>query len=376
MSRKVLALLNVVSTGLSMITGACAAPETPPPVCSDAASCAAVAASSATAIKWHPGHYMSIRNGHRYDAVDLGYVSDLANEPTVTGILRDWKWRDIELSKGKYDFSQIDDFLKAVRELPTPKRFIIRIEDRAFGDQKGTAVPDYMLRDPTYAGGQVPMGSGIVARIWEPAVMDRLIALYQALAARYDADPLIEGISTSETAIGFSDAYPAPATYSTGALLEQLERLIAASRIAWAHSNVFAETNFLGSNTQMEAFIVYCANHKAVIGGPDVVPGRDLQSDQIMRGELGAARDYRGIVAIKAEVQTSSLGERWTFAPSVLYAQAYTTNRSNYILWDRNDYYGGADQRWTTGILPLIRSVKGQTVTACPASFQAKCKTD
>jgi len=332
-------------------------------------------ADPAAAIKWHPGHYMSIRNNHRYDDQDFGYIRELANEPTVMGILRDWKWRDVEPKKGEYDFSEIDDYLKAVKKLPNPKHFIIRIENRAFGGQKAMVVPDYLLNDAAYAGGQIPMAHGVVARIWEAAVMDRLIALTQALAARYDAEPLVEGISTSETAISFNADNPAPASFSTGALLEQLERLIAAARTAWAHSNVFAETNFLGSNQQMEAFIAYCAEHQAVIGGPDVVPDTPSQSEQILRGGLGSSKDYRGIVAIKAEVQNSSLGERWKFPPSVLYQNAYEIDRANFIFWDRNDFYGDATEKWNTGILPFIRSVKGQTVTTCPASFQGKCNT-
>jgi hypothetical protein len=354
-----------------------AAPANAGASCSkDPASCAGTKSGPADAIKWHPGQYMSMRNSHRYDRVDLGYISELANEPTVIGVLRDWRWGDIEDERGVYDFSEIDKYLQALKALPTPKRFIIRIEDRAFGNQKSSVVPDYMRADPAYLGGQAPMGSGVVARIWEAPVMDRLIALYQALGARYDAEPLVEGISTSETAIGFNKDYPAPATYSTGALLTQLKRLIAAERLAWPHSNVFAETNYLGSNSQMEDFISFCVDQQAVIGGPDVVPERALQSDEIMRGELGAAKDYRGIVAIKAEVQASSLGERWTITPSDLYAQAYSTDRSNYIFWDRNDFYGNAAEKWTTGILPFIRSVNGQTVSACPKSFHDKCMTN
>jgi hypothetical protein len=77
----------------------------------------------AAAIKWHPGHYMSIRNSHRYDDQDFGYIRELANEPTVMGILRDWKWRDVEPKKGEYDFSEIDDYLKAVKKLPEPEAF-------------------------------------------------------------------------------------------------------------------------------------------------------------------------------------------------------------------------------------------------------------
>jgi hypothetical protein len=103
--------------------------QAPSRVCtSDPVTCAAAIASAAAA------------NSRRYDAVDPGYVSELANEPTITGILRDWTWREVEPSKGERDFWEIDAYLKAVKTLLTPKRLIIRIEDRTFGGQKGAVV--------------------------------------------------------------------------------------------------------------------------------------------------------------------------------------------------------------------------------------------
>jgi hypothetical protein len=335
-------------------------------------------------IKWHPGHYMSLRNNHKYDSEDQGYITQIGNEPTITGILRDWNWRDLETSKGVYDFSGIDTYLNTVKSLPTRKRMIIRIENRVFGKQTGTTVPDYLKTDPAYQGGEVPMGNGVVARIWDRPVMDRLIALYQALAVRYDSDPYVEGISTSETSIGFSTDYPAPATYSPDALLTQLERFVAATRAAWPHSNVFVETNYLGSNSQMESFIKYCMVNQSTVGGPDtwnrayVTTGkRALQSDAVVTGTKGSGTDYRGIIAIKSEVEATELGGYIaTFTPAEVYDVAFNIMHANFIVWDRNDYYGGPEQQWTTGILPFIRSVGGKTYTNCPSSFTSSCEAN
>jgi hypothetical protein len=319
---------------------------------------------------------MMIRNSHKHDAEDLGYVSLLANEPIVTGVLRDWMWKDIETSKGMYDFSEIDTYLNALKSMPNRKRFIIRIENRSFGGHEGSVVPDYMLSDSTYMGGNVPMSHGLVARIWEAPVMDRLIALTQALAQRYDSSPYVEGISTSETAISFSSDYPAPSTFSTAALLTQLQRYVVASRLAWFHSNVFIETNFLGSNSQMQELINASVTAQAVVGGPDVVPESPSQSDKIVQGAAGTGTDYRGTVAIKSEVQTTELGLRSQFPLAEIYNVAYKTNHANYILWDRNDYYGTPDVQWIAGILPFIRSVNGKTYTACPSSYVRGCFTN
>jgi hypothetical protein len=142
-------------------------------------------------------------------------------------------------------------------------------------------------------------------------------------------------------------------------------------------------TNYLGSDTQMEELIKYSVANRLAIGGPDTwgrsfvdANTRLLQSDAIARGIKGSSTDYRGVAAIKAEVEDTELGGYIAaFAPADLYDVAYNTLRANYILWDRNDYTGGAAQKWDSGILPFIRSVGGKTVTTCPSSFNGTCVT-
>ena len=377
---KLLPLFSVAAIAFALASTSCSGPTlqqpSPQPCSVNPTSCSSGPANATGSIKWHPGHYMMIRNSHKHDAEDLGYVTLLANEPMVTGVLRDWMWKDIETGKGVYDFSEIDAYLNALKSMPNPKRFIIRIENRSFGGHDGSVVPDYMLSDPIYMGGNVPMSHGLVARIWEAPVMDRLIALIQALAQRYDSNPYVEGISTSETAIGFSSEYLAPSTFSTAALLTQLQRYVTASRLAWFHSNVFIETNFLGSNSQMQELLNASVTAQAVVGGPDVVPDSPSQSDKIVQGAAGKGTDYRGTVAIKSEVQATELGLRSKFPLPEIYDVAYNTNHANYILWDRNDSYGTPDVQWTTGILPFIRSDNGKTYTTCPSSYLRGCFTN
>jgi hypothetical protein len=40
--------------------------------------------------------------------------------------------------------------------------------------------------------------------------------------------------------------------------------------------------------------------------------------------------------------------------------------QANYFVWYRNTWQGGPDQKWDSGILPFIRSIKGATKTTCP----------
>ncbi len=363
-------LVTLCLTLLPVLASAAPKPNPPARLCI-ASDCV----SNSGAIKWHPGHYMMLRGSHKNVSGELAAIDALKNEPTIAGVLVDFKWNALESSKGVYDFSLIDRYVNEVKSLKAGKHLIIRVENRGFGGFTGVAVPGYLMTDPVYLGGQVPMAAGVVARIWDSPVMDRLIALHQALGAKYDSDPTVEGISTSETAIGWSPAHPAPSTYSTSALLTQLKRFIAAERASWPQSDVFCESNYLGANTDMEAFVKSCGDDRSVIGGPDVVPGRNLQADNVVRGDTGGV-DYRGVIAIKAEVQFSELGIRWTFLPADLYALAVTTNRANYMFWDRNGTYGGPEERWDTGVLPFIRSVKGHTVTDCPSSWNGACNTN
>jgi hypothetical protein len=372
------ALTSLATTALG---AAARVPKAPSQVCIGS-HCAVTSEDPSAGIKWHPGHYMMLRSRHRNPTVELREIDAIGNEPALQGVLVVWLWSDLEDGKGQYDFSVIDTYLKRLKAQPLPKRLIIRIEERAFNTTTGTSVPAYLKTDPAYNGGEAKMANGTVARIWEAPVMDRLIALHQALGQKYDEDPNFEGISTEETAIGFSTAAPAPASFSNAALLAQLERLGGAARTAFSRSNVFMTTNYLGSDDQMTDLIRYSiANHLAV-GGPDTwgrafidAGKRTLQSDMIVRGARGGP-DLRGVVAIKSEVEDTELGGYiGAFAPADLYDVAFNTMRANYMAWDRNDYSGAPIERWDTGILPFIRSIKGKTVADCPSSFNGGCVT-
>lgn len=360
-----------------------AIPKPPQQICINQVCTDEGAPPATGTLKWHPGHYMRIIARHRDPAKELPYIEAIGDEPAVAGVQVTWLWRNIEKSPGVYDFSSIDTYLNKVKSLPRPKKIIIRITERGFSSTTTTSVPDYLKSDPIYNGGEVIMGNGVVARIWEAPVMDRLILLYKALGARYDADPYVEGTSTSETAITFSSTYPAPSSYTQTAVLTQFKRLLTGIRQYWPRSQIFLSTNYLGTDAQMEDLIKHSQKTFTAVGGPDVWSRawvesgkRALQSDLVVRGERGSGTDYRGVIAIKAEVQAPELGGYIAeFTAEELYDTAYNINRANYIFWDRNDYVGGPLSRWDTGILPLIRKVNGKTVTTCPSSFQGRCST-
>ena len=79
--------------------------------------------------------------------------------------------------------------------------------------------------------------------------MDRLIALSQALAKRYDKHPLFEMIGFQETTFGLPGSGFDLAAYHT-----QLERWFDASRKAWPHTQLRLNANYGGSRRHHARF--------------------------------------------------------------------------------------------------------------------------
>lgn len=84
-------------------------------------------------------------------------------------------------------------------------------------------------------------------------------------------------------------------------------------------------------------------------------------------GVYGA--DYRGNVAIGTSVESAELGgAHGSFTPKQINDYAYDTLRSNYMFWVYNTWMGNSGQRWSTGILPFLRT-NPPIRTTCPTSY-------
>jgi hypothetical protein len=320
-------------------------------------------------MKWNPGHYMLMPMGEN-QAARLKYFDQIADERVIKGAQVQYLWGQLEPQKDRYDFSVIEADLERLRA--HGKQLVIVVIDRSFGSGTKKIVPEYLLTDSQYGGGIVKTRAGQSARIWDAAVMDREIALYQALGRRFDEDPHVEGITGGETAMGFGSARPPD--FTTDALATQLNRWIGSVRAAWPHTNVFLVSNFLSGH--LKDLIGECARNRCGAGGPDVLPppSNGTDGDKILTGASSDV-DYRGRMPIAYAVQSPELGgTKGTFTPAQLFDHAYKTLHANYIFWTRNTWEGGAEQKWTTGILPYLRSIDGKIHTECPSGWQNSCR--
>ena len=240
-----------------------------------------VPSAASNSIKWHPGHYMWLDPNHSSDAIRFAAIDGIGNETNVQGIQLIVKWALLEgPTKGDYSkgFAFIDSHLVKLGSVGTPKRLILQVADRAFGSgipspaSAASTLPSYLFTSE-YNGGYVTPDSGqtwsgslvLAARVWEQPVMDRLIALSQAYAARYDQHPLFEMFGMSETALGVVGNGNSASSYST-----QIKRWYAASKAAWVHTQLRQNANYLGSDAQMSDLINTTSLGGGVaVGGPD-----------------------------------------------------------------------------------------------------------
>lgn len=318
------------------------------------------ASAAAQGIKWHPGHYVMFGTDDTRAQV-LRNIAEVGDESAIKGVQVRVRWHDLETSKGVYDFSALDAYLTKVKAQPTRKQLVVRVIDRSFytGVSSGI-VPSYLLSS-TYKGGIVPTKTGYVARLWEPAVMDRLIALHSAIGRRYDDDVRFEGLATEETTLSL-DA-PFPAGYSHAALAAQYRRLVTAVRAAAPRSNFFLYTNWIGSADLMDGLMQTLGAERGAAGGSNIFPGSKTLGQRVWTGEFGA--DYRWLLALSSSVEGGELTEH---TPQQIANWAFNELRLSHVFWVRNTWAGDASRRWDTGILPFLKT-NPPTRTRCPDSY-------
>jgi hypothetical protein len=382
------------------ITSGAATPPPPTQICVNGKCSTQLAAtptaSAAAGIKWHPGHYVWL-DPHSTHTAQLAAIDSLSGETTVQGVQLLINWAALEgPTAGDYSqgFALVDSYLAKLGSLQVPKRLILGVNERSFGnppaagtdcaDAAAGLLPAYLAS--TADGGcaiAAPGAAGslaVTARFWESNVMDRLIALSQAYAQRYDANPLVEiFMGNGETSV----AAPPGANFNNATYYVQLKRWFDASEKAWPHTQLRLAANYGGSNAQMLDLMTYAtANGGVIIGGPDPelpLPNitRTVLTNQIFRAAVGGGPDFRTSVPWVGEVQTMGLSGKYTQTPAEIFNYQSNTMHASYMIWMRNTWTGGPAQMWPTGILPFIQSVQGKIAGgSCPTNYKQGCNTN
>lgn len=217
---------------------------------------------------------------------ELEAASGILARQDIGGAQIVYSWRSLEPVRGGYDFSQIERDLARLEG--SGKKLFIQIQDRFF-EAHARYVPDYLLKEPRYGGGLAPqfdnpgegkpVGSGWVARQWDPAVRQRYQALLAALAARFDGR--IYGVNLPETAIDIDEKKP-PKGFSCDTYFAGEMANLAFARQAFRKSHVVQYVNFWpcewnNDHNYMGRLFAFASKNNIGLGGPDIVPNHKAQ---------------------------------------------------------------------------------------------------
>lgn len=330
------------------------------------------------AVKWHPGHYMTLMSyGKDKDFYMNDVYQELASTPALLGIQVRFLWAELEKSKGVYNFALIDKLLKEVTA--RGKRLIIQVQTKSFHpDWK--LVPDY-LKTPEYSGGVFPFktfGNGAIKgyniKLYDIEVRNRLIALFNALGKRYNAHPNFEGIGMIESAFG----QPAISVSNAqvNAWFDNLLYVHKQMKLQFPNTMTIQELNF--PRDQLPDLIKGMKTIGTAIGCPDVwlqEPG--LLFPGTKYSPKGAYKYYAalsGVIPITPTVELPNYeNTRWDesgYKPTIseLFNFAKTELKANYVFWTRSPGY-------YEKVLEILNfnsqkaAPAGGLIAACPSSY-------
>src|SRR5262249_51271090 len=139
-----------------------------------------------------------------------------------------------------------------------PRRLVLTLypstPNKWSGSTNYSVIPTYIMQGKEYGPSPVDgsygwwgpvtngqLGSGYEPALWRAAVMDRFIALIQAIAAHYDNDPYFEGIMFQE---GIYHTLSVGSDYTHPTMLDQVKRMLTATVAAFPHTSVIYENSY------------------------------------------------------------------------------------------------------------------------------------
>jgi hypothetical protein len=326
-------------------------------------------------MKWNPGPYVLMPSGDDHRTIVNERIPELCAMPNVKGLQIRNHWAGMESSKGAYDFTEEREIYDAISACG--KRLVLQVWSVRFSPTCSGIVPSYITSNAEYEGGVTLTSSNdrCIAMLWKKTVMDRFIALKEALAREFEPLPYFEGIVVSETAVG---NLPSSAGYSASAFVAQLKRAIDSAASKFPTSNRILYLNFLAQGNQSLAIdlMQHMADNGIMMGGPDTFPPPldDTLGAAIYRGEIGGV-DYSRTIPAGFAVQPPEMGgTQGDFKIEEYYSHCTKTNKCSHMFWTRKQWeISVGDTKWLTDIKPAIISGSLNISKGCPAAYQNRC---
>jgi hypothetical protein len=217
-------------------------------------------------------------------------MADLNNQDAILGYRAWFTWGSLEPSQGTYDFSAIDAMLAQLKTgFNKPKRLVLGLwlyGQHSKGANDASVIPLYVQQNKIYGNSPVSgsygwwgqNANGASTGMYAPAiyyapVMDRLVALVQALGKHLDNDPNVEAIviqensTIAEAAVSLGTAKDP--NYSDDAYLAQLQRFLTAATAAFPHTSVVMQNSWFTRPNAGVALQQWMASNRIAPGTAD-----------------------------------------------------------------------------------------------------------
>jgi hypothetical protein len=318
--------------------------------------------------KWHPGHYFALLAGDTTQAALLTRADEIADEPDVTGMMIRVKWDVLETTEGSYQWSLIDAVLERMEQ--NGKYLWVQLLDRVFGavsDADLAPVPAYVKDIGGTGQGVMATKNGGMPALHRAPVMDREIAMLEAIAERYEDAEFFQGFLDTESAPGFGAVDP-PVDFSNAALVTQLIREYAAVGLVARKSLFMAALNFPTDTALMtQAVQAVAATNSVGITGPDAFPGSFVTAADVYLGNVGG-HDYRGEIAAGWQCQPAGVDDQ---SFETMWAAVHDDLQQQFVFWPRQTSTtgAGAGLHWLNIVLPNLRTGAYQVNAALPSTL-------
>lgn len=267
-------------------------------------------------------------------------------------------WSAIETSKDTYDFSRIDTHLTYLNGQSKNLQITVLTEGEF-------VLPAYMT--PGNSGYEANFGNSFVRHpnnynyktplYWNSYVMDRIIALFNALATEYDGSASFAAIATWKTDISISDSDKTANSYSASAYITQLERL-SATKTNWPSTPFYFGVDTIpdASAGQMSTFITNVAGDGCGFCCPKVIPTENLGqgSDLFAYAKLSGAPLSADITS---DVMGGDLGD---FTPEELLDYAANQLNASIVCFTNDPAENTPRYRFNDAVIPAIDAFEAE----------------
>ena len=349
-------------------------------VLSTSVPCMVTVESASESIRFAPGHYVrpspnttlanyqTLLSGTSISSSQPGWDS------RIKGVLCLRYWKDIETSKGVYDWTFFDGLIAACAA--NGKKLAIRVQDRVFNSTNPlNAVPSYLQSE-----GLTFANANAGAATWRTACTTYEINVYKAISDRYGSNSTLVAFVGEETAMGSG----LPSDYTATTFFDQKIRLMQEVRAYVPKIPYCLQANYVtgGSTSEMDRY--YTAARAAggvyMCGGPDqlleVLGDTPCPSQKSIRGINGGVNHVGVYLAWAASESKDFRSTEYPpvgATPAQVYDQKLNTYQANIMSWstvDASDQLAG--HKW----VDVYAYLAGRpTVTTVPSALVGMVET-